>query len=117
MIYILLALYGLIAGVFIVKKKMRMSQALIPMIAFSILSSVALGQNYTQSLISEVNDGIGISNFLARFLLPDDYWTQEMFLTRFELFIGISLGLILLYFIFGVLPTKSEKHTLRNLFR
>lgn len=48
MVFIIL-LYGIIAGVFISKKKMKMSQAVIPMIAFAILSSVALGQNYTTS--------------------------------------------------------------------
>ncbi|SDN02782.1 hypothetical protein SAMN05518871_10390 [Psychrobacillus sp. OK028] len=98
MVFIIL-LYGIIAGVFISKRKMKMSQAVIPMIAFAILSSVALGQNYTISLIPEVNDGIGISNFLAAFLLPEDGWTKEMFLSKFELFLGISIALILLYFL------------------
>lgn len=98
MVFILL-LYGTIAGLFISKRKMKMSQAVIPMIAFAILSSVALGQNYTKSLIPEVNDGIGISNFLATFLLPEDGWTKEMFLSKFELYLGISIVLILLYFL------------------
>ena len=83
MIFVILVLYAIIALLFISKKKMKVSQAVIPMIAFSILSSVALGQNYTASLIPGANDGIGISNFLAKFLLPDDYWTKEMFLSRF----------------------------------
>lgn len=99
MLFGILVVYGIIAGVFISKKKMKMSQATIPLIAFAILSSVALGQNYTASLISEANDGIGISNFLAKFLLPDDQWTKEMFLSRFELYLSISIVLIILYFI------------------
>ncbi|MEH7113281.1 hypothetical protein V7124_12975 [Neobacillus niacini] len=98
MVFIIL-LYGIIAGVFISKRKMKMSQAVIPMISFAILSSVALGQNYTTSLIPEVNDGIGISNFLAAFLLPEDGWTKEMFLSKFELYLGISFAFILLYFL------------------
>ena len=102
MIFVILVLYAIIALLFISKKKMKVSQAVIPMIAFSILSSIALGQNYTVSLIPRANDGIGISNFLAKFLLPDDYWTKEMFLSRFELYLGISIALILLYFIFVV---------------
>lgn len=102
MIFVILVLYGIIAGVFISKKKMKVSQAVIPMISFAILSSVALGQNYTASLIPDANDGIGISNFLAKFLLPDDHWTKEMFLSRFELYLGISITLILLYFVFVV---------------
>ncbi|MEH7254829.1 hypothetical protein V7111_22225 [Neobacillus niacini] len=98
MVFILL-LYGIIAGVFISKRKMKMSQAVIPMIAFAILSSVALGQNYTTSLIPEVNDGIGISNFLAAFLLPEAGWTKEMFLSKFELYLGISIAFIFIYFL------------------
>ena len=98
MVFIIL-LYGTIAGVFISKRKMKMSQAVIPMIAFAILSSVALGQNYTKSLIPEVNDGIGISNFLAAFLLPEDGWTKEMFLSKFELYLGVSIAFILFYFL------------------
>jgi hypothetical protein len=99
MIFVILVLYGFIAGVFISKRKMEMSQAVIPMIAFAILSSVALGQNYSVSLIPEANDGIGISNFLATFLLPEDGWTKEMFLSKFELYLGISFAIIFLYFI------------------
>ena len=107
MIFGILVLYGIIAGVFISKRKMKMSQAAIPMIAFAILSSVALGQNYTESLIPEANDGIGISNFLAKFLLPDDYWTKEMFLSKFELYLGISIALILLYFMFVIVEKRK----------
>ncbi|MDN4608789.1 hypothetical protein [Sporosarcina highlanderae] len=106
MIFVIVALYGIIAGVFISKKKMKMSQAVLPMIALAILSSVALGQNYTVSLIPEANDGIGISNFLAAFLLPKVGWTNEMFLSKFELYLGISIALILLYFIFVVVEKE-----------
>ena len=110
MIFVILVLYGIIAWLFISKKKMKVSQAVIPMIAFSILSSIALGQNYTVSLIPRANDGIGISNFLAKFLLPNDYWTKEMFLSRFELSLGISIALILLYFIFVVVERQKTKY-------
>ena len=108
MIFVILVLYAIIALLFISKKKMKVSQAVIPMIAFSILSSIALGQNYTVSLIPKANDGIGISNFLAKFLLPNDYWTKEMFLSRFELYLGISIALILLYFIFVVVESRKR---------
>lgn len=83
-----------------------MSQAIIPMIAFAILSSIALSQNYTVSLIPEANDGIGISNFLAAFLLPQDGWSTEMFLSKFELYLGISIALIILYFVFVIVEKR-----------
>ncbi len=99
MIFVILALYGILAVFFISKRKIKMSQAVIPMIAFAILSSAALGQNYTVSLIPEANDGIGVSNFLASFLLPADGWTTEIFLSKFESYLMISIALILIYFI------------------
>lgn len=108
MIFIILILYGMIAGIFISKKKIKMSQAILPMISFAILSSVALGQNYTASLIPEANDGIGITNFLAKFLLPDDYWTKEMFLSKFELYLGLSIALTVLYFILVVVEQMKR---------
>ncbi|MEH7247974.1 hypothetical protein V7114_14450 [Neobacillus niacini] len=107
MVFIIL-LYGIIAGVFISKRKMKMSQAVIPMISFAILSSVALGQNYSTSLIPEVNDGIGISNFLAAFLFPEDGWTKEMFLSKFELYLGISIAFILLYFLLVIVENLKS---------
>ena len=109
MIFVILVVYGIIGGFFISKRKMKMSQAVIPMIAFAILSCVALGQNHTVSLISEANDGIGISNFLAKFLLPAEGWTKELFLSKFELYLGISIVLIILYFIFVIVEkVKSD---------
>ena len=109
MIFVILVLYGIIAGFFISKRNMKMSQATIPMISFAILSSVALGQNYTNSLIPEVNGGIGISNFLAALLLPADGWTKEIFLSKFELYLGISIAFILLYFVFVIVEKiKSD---------
>lgn len=110
MVFILL-LYGIMVGVFISKRIIKMSHAVIPMIAFTTLSSVALGQNYTNSLIPKVNEGIGISNFLATFLLPEDGWTKEMFLSKFELYLGISIALILIYFL--IIIVENIKATIK----
>ena len=109
MIFVILVLYGFIAGFLISKRKIKSSQAVIPMMAFAILSCVALGHNHTVSLISEANDGIGISNFLAKLLLPGEGWTKELFLSTFELYLGISIVLIILYFILAfVEKVKSD---------
>lgn len=83
----------------IFKKKLKISQAVLSITLFTIVASVALGQNYTQSLIQEANDGIGISNFLATVLLPESHWTREIFLSRFELFLGISIAFIVIYIV------------------
>lgn len=108
MIFILFVVYGTLSGVFIAKKKMRISQALLPMMAFTIVLSVALGQNYTMSLIPEVNDGIGISNFLAAFLLPEEGWSTEMFLSQFELYLSASIVLIVLYAVVVIIENKVK---------
>ena len=52
MIFVILVLYAIIALLFISKKKMKVSQAVIPMIAFSILSSIAFVRS---KLYSELN--------------------------------------------------------------
>ena len=109
MIFVILVLYGIVAGFFISKRKMKISQAVIPMIAFAILSCIALGHNHTVSLISEANDGIGISNFLAKLLLPAEGWTKELFLSKFELYLVISIVLIILYLLFVIVEkVKSD---------
>lgn len=77
----------MIAGIFVSKKMMKLSQAVLPMMAFSILSCDALGQNSTMSFMTEVNDGIAISNFLAMKYLPEDGWLQEMFLSKYNQYI------------------------------
>ena len=49
MIFVILVLYGIVAGFFISKRKMKISQAVIPMIAFAILSCVVFGsQSYSE---------------------------------------------------------------------
>ena len=61
----------------VIQKKLKLSTALLPFVLFSILANVALSQNYTHSLIPEANDGIGISNFLAYFLIGEVRWTVD----------------------------------------
>lgn len=79
------------------KKMIKYSTALLPFMLFSILVNVALAQNYTQSLIAGANDGIGASNILASFLIPEDNWSQELFHSFYEGSMIISLILLLLY--------------------
>jgi hypothetical protein len=66
-------------------------------IALSIVALVCLAQNYTQSLISEASDGIGISNQAAYWIIGEDGWSVAAFRDRFEQSIIVSLCLIILY--------------------
>ena len=91
------------------KKMIKYSAALLPFVLFSILANVALAQNYTQSLIAEANDGIGVSNTLASFLILEDKWSQELFHSYYEGSIIISLVLLLLYLLFLLLEGIKQR--------
>lgn len=78
-------------------------------IALSFLAAISLAQNYTQSLIPEVNDGIGISNKMAFWIIGEDGWSQEMFKYIYEQSIHISLILIASYPIVLMLESKLGK--------
>ncbi|MBM6617179.1 hypothetical protein JR050_05760 [Bacillus sp. RD4P76] len=78
-------------------------------ISLSILATVSLAQNYTQSLIPEANDGIGISNKMAYWIIGEDGWSQEMFKTIFEQSIFISIILIAAYPIVLTIEAKLSR--------
>lgn len=78
-------------------------------IGLSILASVGLGQNYTQSLIPEANDGISISNNLDYWIIGEDSWTQELFKTFFEWSIYMTLMLIIILPIVILLESKKNR--------
>jgi hypothetical protein len=80
-----------------IQKKIKFSTALLPLLLFSILANVALAQNYTQSLIPEANDGLGISNWLAYFLIGEDRWSQEKFLSSYNFSTNFAMVLLFSY--------------------
>jgi len=108
MFIFMLFIYLFISGYLVWTRKIWFSSAVLPLVLFSIVACVSLGQNYTQSLLPRGEDGIGISNFLARYLLPEDQWSKELFLSRFELWIGISIGLLLVYFVVIVFEKRNR---------
>ncbi|WP_187434227.1 hypothetical protein [Paenibacillus methanolicus] len=63
----------------------------------SLLAVACLAQNYTQSLIPEANDGIGISNPVAYWIIGEDGWSQSLFRAAFRMSIYWTLALLLLY--------------------
>lgn len=80
-------------------------------IAFSLLAAISLAQNYTQSLIPEANDGMGISNQLAYWIIGEDGWSQEMFKKSFERSTYISLLLMAAYPIVLLIESKTRRKT------
>lgn len=77
--------------------------------AISILAAISLGQNYTQSLIPEANDGMGISNHLAYWIIGEDGWSKELFRASFEQSLYITLLLIIAYPIVLIAETKWNR--------
>ncbi|MEI7028094.1 hypothetical protein [Paenibacillus sp. y28] len=68
------------------KNGIRFAYSIGFILAFSVTAaaSVCLGQNYAQSLIPSVQDGIGISNPIAYWIIGESLWTQEQFRLFFE---------------------------------
>lgn len=76
-----------------------LSRILLLSLIFSVLATACLGQNYTQSLIPGIHDGISVSNSLAFFIMGDDGWSNEKFRSYFDGFLTASLILMALYII------------------
>ncbi|MBM7619690.1 carbon starvation protein CstA [Bacillus tianshenii] len=81
-------------------------------IALSILAVVALAQNYTQSLIPEANDGMGISNSVAYWIIGEERWTNEMFQSFFEKSTYLTLVLIVAYPLVLAVEARKGKKTI-----
>ncbi|MEX2414967.1 MAG: hypothetical protein WD424_02390 [Paenibacillaceae bacterium] len=87
----------------------RISLGLIIAVLLSLVTNIGLAQNYTQSLIPEANDGIGISNFVAEIIIVSESWSTAMFKSYFETSIIITLILIFLLMISLVFQKKKDR--------
>ena len=101
--------YFIVMLVFAIQKKVKFSTALLPVLLFSIVANVALAQNYTQSLIPEANDGMGISNRLAYFLIGDDRWSHELFRSAYNLSTTITIVFLIVYSLVLVLERVYKR--------
>lgn len=86
-------------------KEFLLSRALILVIFICLISSVCLGINYIASAVPALNDGIGMHNFLAYWIIGEDNWSIQLFKNYFDISIYIN---IFLTFIYAVL-TLAEK--------
>jgi hypothetical protein len=75
----------------------KFSKAFLVLVLFSIIVNISLAQNYTQSLIPEVNDGIGISNDLAYWAIGEGGWSIEQFRTVYNGSTTLSIILVIVY--------------------
>lgn len=80
-------------------------------ISFTIVAVVCLAQNYTQSLIATANDGFGISNQVAYWIIGEHGWSLEKFYNVFESSIYVSLSLIIAYPVILILESRLTRRT------
>jgi hypothetical protein len=109
MAFVFVSFVLLITSVFVIQRfgiKNPFSRGLGLAIALSILAVVSLAQNYTQSLIPEANDGLGISNQLAYWIIGEDGWSQDRFKNMFDQSVYITLLLIVAYPIVLIIESK-----------
>lgn len=105
MVFTLLVLILNVVFCFILWRKsdpLKLTKPLLVTLLISLISNVSLAQNYTHSLIPGANDGIGISNFLAYWIITDETtWSVQLFKFFYTASTIISTALvILLVFVF-----------------
>ncbi|MFZ3590676.1 hypothetical protein ACOI1C_15840 [Bacillus sp. DJP31] len=112
MLFIISCLLFLIGSIMIFKVfKIRyaFSCGILIGIALSIIATISLSQNYTQSLIANVNDGIAISNMISSWIIGENGWSVERFKELFEQSTNITLLLILIYPFVLLFDAKARK--------
>lgn len=112
MLFMLVCLIFIIISIFTIKRvgiSNPYSKGFALAIVLSIVAVVCLAQNYTQSLIPEANDGIGISNQVAYSIIGEDGWSQDKFRDIFEKSIYLTFILIVAYPVVLIVETKLKK--------
>lgn len=116
MLFLSSCLIFVILSIIIFKKagiQQPFSKGLTVAIFISLLAVICLAENYTHSLIPEVNDGIGITNQIAYWIIGEDFWSHELFQKTYEQSIYITLALLVLYPVILVTElkiTSKDKH-------
>lgn len=91
---------------------LKFTKTVLPLLILSIMANISLAQNYTQSLIPGANDGIGISNFMASWIITDsgwgDSWSVELFKKAYDTSMGVSL-IVLLSFVVSMVMEKNRQ--------
>lgn len=85
--------------------------AFIFLFGLAILSTICLAQNYTNSLLTQLNDGIGISNGLAYAIIGERMWTISLFKTYFNVSVYFSCALLILLVLSFILESRKLKRS------
>lgn len=85
------------------------SRGIVLSTGLSLLTTVCLGVNYSQSLIPNVHDGIGIANRLAYWIIGEDGWSIHLFKKYFDRSVYFTLFLLLVYPLVLLTETRMIK--------
>ncbi len=90
----------------------KFSKMILIIFLFSILANVSLAQNYTQSLIPGIQDGIEISNKLAYWIITDEswgsHWSKALFRTAYN-YSTVVAGITLILFSVSLMKESKRK--------
>jgi len=111
-------LFIVVVGIFIYLSRLsddfRFSKSMLILSLFSIAANISLAQNYNQSLIPGANDGIGISNQIAYWIITDKNWGQNWSVELFKNFYDISSIVLILAIIIFVASVGIETRLKRS---
>jgi uncharacterized membrane protein len=88
------------------------SKGVLLALLITVVAAVCLAENYATSLIPEANDGIGLSNPMAYWIIGEDGWSRESFKAWYVKSVYLTLLLIVAYPV--VLTLESPGHRRRN---
>ena len=101
-----------VVGLFIFLSRLtdsfKFSKTMLVLALLSITANISLAQNYTHSLVPGVNDGIGISNKIAYWIITDDNWGNRWSVELFKTFYDRSSIILLLVIILLVISIAVE---------
>lgn len=90
------------------KDNFKGSKTLLALVITNITVNINLAQNYTQSLIPNLSDGIGISNIIASWIITDEDWGRTWSIELFKRAYDLSSYILVLSVIFFVIALLRE---------
>jgi hypothetical protein len=100
MLFLLICVIAAVIIAVILHKKLKLhfsfSIVLLGLFGLSTVSAVCLSQNYTQSLVPGINDGIGISNPIAYLIIGERQWSSILFKEYFDMSVYLTLIFLIL---------------------
>jgi len=87
------------------------SRAVLSVIVLNLIGGMSLVENIAMNMKPVENDGLFLSNAVAKLILRDERWSQELFREAFQHSVQITIGLLFLYIV--ALVFESRRRTQR----